>query len=79
MARFLKLTTLRSAKVDRNPTWIDEVYLNIEHIVSISAVPKSEAYPEGGSILTMTSASDGNSECYYVTESMKTITDNLPI
>lgn len=86
MARFLKLTVAQyKAPADAPDTVypVQRVMLNIEHIVAINEGKPRSGYPDGFTMITMTSQSvdgdSGGSEVYYVAETLDLISRSLPI
>jgi len=86
MARFMKLTVAQYKSPGDAPDAVypvQRVMLNIEHIVAINEGVPRTGYPDGFTMVTMTSHSrdgdQGGSEVYYVAESLDLISRNLPI
>ena len=87
MARFMKLTVAQY-KSPADPAGTEyppdsKVLLNIDHVAAVSEGKPRSGYPDGFTMVTMTSqsitAGEGGSEVYYVQESLELISKNLPI
>jgi hypothetical protein len=83
MSRFLKLTVAQYKSPGDAPdaTYpVVNVMLNIEHIVSITEGMPRTGYPDGFTMITMSSVGEGGvSEVYFVAEKLDFISRNLPI